>query len=101
MARLSAFQPLLLAGALVAGLYIGRHSGPTADPALPLFHGRPSDPAMKIAQVLDLIERQYVDTVEKNALVDDVLQDILQRLDPHSYYISAEELRAAQEPLEG
>ena len=30
-----------------------------------------------------------------------VLQDLLQRLDPHSYYISAEELLAAQEPLEG
>src|SRR5690606_2568537 len=52
-------------------------------------------------QVLDLIDRQYVDTVQKNALVDEVLQDILQRLDPHSYYISAAELRAAQEPLEG
>jgi carboxyl-terminal processing protease len=51
--------------------------------------------------VIDLIDRQYVDTVEKKALVDEVLQDLLQRLDPHSYYISAAELRAAQEPLEG
>jgi carboxyl-terminal processing protease len=57
--------------------------------------------ATKISEVLDLIDRQYVDTVEKNALVDEVLQDLLQRLDPHSYYITAEELRAAQEPLEG
>ena len=37
----------------------------------------------------------------KEALVDEVLQDLLQQLDPHSYYISAAELRAAQEPLEG
>jgi len=102
MARLSAFQPLLLAGALVAGLYIGRYSGSgVGGDALARLTSRGGDPAAKIAQVLDLIERQYVDTVEQKALVEEVLQDILQRLDPHSYYISAEELGAAQEPLEG
>ena len=74
-----------------------------AHPAGPLtvFRLRQPSAGDKIGQVLDLIDRQYVDTVEKNALVDEVLQDILQRLDPHSYYISAAELRAAQEPLEG
>jgi len=102
MARLSAFQPLLLAGALVAGLFIGRYSGSgVGGDALARLTSRGGDPAAKIAQVLDLIERQYVDTVEQKALVEEVLQDILQRLDPHSYYISAEELGAAQEPLEG
>src|SRR5690606_25268616 len=34
-------------------------------------------------------------------LVDEVLQHMLQQLDPHSYYISAADLRAAEEPLEG
>lgn len=102
MARTSPFQPLLLAGALVGGLFIGRYSGAGAgsDP-LARLTSRGADPATKIGQVLELIERQYVDTVEQNALVDEVLQDILQRLDPHSYYISAAELSAAQEPLEG
>ncbi len=39
--------------------------------------------------------------MNSDRLVDEVLQDMLQRLDPHSYYISAAELQAAQEPLEG
>ena len=96
----SPYYPLLLALSLVVGLFIGQDLGGTHGP-LTIFQVRQQGPADKIGQVIDLIDRQYVDTVEKNALVDEVLQDMLQRLDPHSYYISAAELRAAQEPLEG
>jgi carboxyl-terminal processing protease len=97
----SPFYPLMLALALVAGLFIGQDMGSSSSGPLTVFRLRQPSAADKIGQVLDLIDRQYVDTVEKNALVDEVLQDILQRLDPHSYYISAAELQAAQEPLEG
>ena len=97
----SPFYPLMLALALVAGLFIGQDMGSSSSGPLTVFRMRQPSAGDKISQVLDLIDRQYVDTVEKNALVDEVLQDILQRLDPHSYYISAAELRAAQEPLEG
>jgi carboxyl-terminal processing protease len=97
----SPFYPLMLALALVAGLFIGQDMSNSSSGPLTVFRLRQPSAADKIGQVLDLIDRQYVDTVEKNALVDEVLQDILQRLDPHSYYISAAELRAAQEPLEG
>lgn len=93
--------PLLLSLALVAGLFIG-HGSQRSDTPLPaLFTVRGAGPSDKVEQVLDLIDRQYVDTVAKALLVEEVIQDLLQRLDPHSYYISAEELRAAQEPLEG
>ncbi|MBK9193390.1 MAG: S41 family peptidase [Flavobacteriales bacterium] len=93
-------MPLMLAVALVIGLFIGQEMGGGSGP-LAVFKLAEPSASDKIGQVLDLIDRQYVDTVEKSALVDEVLQDILQRLDPHSYYISAAELRAAQEPLEG
>ncbi len=92
-------MPLMLAVALVAGLVIGRKMG--GDGPLTVFQFQQHSASDKVAQVLDLIDRQYVDSVEKDALVDEVLQDILQQLDPHSYYISAAELQAAQEPLEG
>jgi carboxyl-terminal processing protease len=100
----SPFYPLMLALMLVAGLFIGRDmSSDDASGGGPLtvFRLRQPNTSDKIGQVLELIDRQYVDPVEKNRLVDEVLQDILQRLDPHSYYISSAELRAAQEPLEG
>jgi len=98
---ISPFYPLMLALALVAGLFIGRDMGGLPGEGFGVFRPRQPSAAEKIGQVLDLIDRQYVDTVAKNALVEEVLQGILQRLDPHSYYISAAELRAAQEPLEG
>jgi carboxyl-terminal processing protease len=98
--------PLLLALALGGGIWIGSNLAPT-DPhaglqGMPgLFFLRGSSPSDKLGEVIDLLDRQYVDSVRTDELVDEVLQDLLQRLDPHSYYISAAELQAAQEPLEG
>ncbi|MBX2971612.1 MAG: S41 family peptidase [Flavobacteriales bacterium] len=99
--RPSPFYPLLVATSLVAGLFIGRDMGSSSLPGFAVFNLRKPSASDKIGQVIDLIDAQYVDSVQKSALVDEVLQDLLQRLDPHSYYISAAELRAAQEPLEG
>ncbi|MBK7085074.1 MAG: PDZ domain-containing protein [Flavobacteriales bacterium] len=97
----SAFMPLMLSLALVAGLFIGRsmEQSRTVIPTFLLPQG--TSASEKVGQVIDLIDRQYVDSVRKGELVDEVIQDLLQHLDPHSYYISANELRAAQEPLEG
>ncbi len=98
--------PLLLAAALATGLYIGSRFQPrdphAGIPGMPgLFFLRGASPSDKLGEVIDLLDRQYVDSVRTDELVDEVLQDLLQRLDPHSYYISAAELQAAQEPLEG
>ncbi|MFT3884625.1 MAG: S41 family peptidase [Flavobacteriales bacterium] len=94
--------PLLLGSALAGGFLLGSRLGtPRTLDASGLFSFRRSAPGDKIEQVLDLIHRQYVDTVQEGRLVDHVLQDMLQQLDPHSYYLSASELQAAQEPLEG
>ena len=94
--------PLLLALALVTGLFLGSRLQPQPQQGLPgLFFLRGSSPSDKLGEVIDLLDRQYVDSVRTDELVDGVLQDLLQRLDPHSYYISAAELQAAQEPLEG
>lgn len=55
----------------------------------------------KIEQVLQYVEHDYVDTVSRQTLEDEVIAYLLQRLDPHSYYISPEEVQAMNEPLEG
>lgn len=55
----------------------------------------------KLNDIINYIDQEYVDEVKKDALIDQAITTILQELDPHSYYISAAELKALSEPLEG
>ena len=93
--------PLVLGLALAAGFLAGARFGTPRVVNTGLFSFHRDRPADKLDQVIELIDRNYVDSVREGEIVDQVLQDMLQKLDPHSYYISAKELSAAQEPLEG
>ncbi len=55
----------------------------------------------KMSQFLQLLDRQYVETVNMDSLVEIGITKMLEELDPHSVYLTAEELRKANEPLEG
>ncbi len=58
-------------------------------------------PGDKINSLLYLIDKQYVDTVSVNQLVENAIPDILKGLDPHSVYIPAQDLEDATSDLEG
>ncbi|MEL7021130.1 MAG: S41 family peptidase [Bacteroidota bacterium] len=99
------WMPLLLAMAAVMGILIGTKL-PNNTPAIvvesdgqqevtnPLGQG-------KIEELLRYIEAKYVDEVDRDALVDQAIDNIIQQLDPHSNYISASQLREVNEQLEG
>ncbi|MBO7160511.1 MAG: PDZ domain-containing protein, partial [Paludibacteraceae bacterium] len=55
----------------------------------------------KLNEVLQLIDRAYVDTVNKPKLIEDILPAILIDLDPHSVYIPKDEVQSMNEDLEG
>ena len=57
--------------------------------------------AYKMAQLFDWIGSYYVDTLNINRLGENIIRKTLQELDPHSVYITKEEVRAMNEPLEG
>jgi len=57
--------------------------------------------AYKFTRMLGLIENFYVDTVDKKALVEDAIVAMLKELDPHSVYISKDEVKRMNEPLQG
>jgi carboxyl-terminal processing protease len=62
----------------------------------------PNDPAArKVNMALAVIENLYVDTVNKNKLADDAIIALLQKLDPHSGYLTPEEVKDMNEPLKG
>ncbi|MDR1345985.1 MAG: S41 family peptidase [Bacteroidales bacterium] len=55
----------------------------------------------KVDEVMQYIERYYVDTVNKNVLLEDAIKGMLQSLDPHSTYANTMENRQEAELLEG
>jgi carboxyl-terminal processing protease len=59
------------------------------------------DAAQKMTYFLRLLQSQYVEEVNLDSLVEVGISSILQSLDPHSVYLSPEELQKANEPLEG
>ncbi len=60
-----------------------------------------SDEFLKFSQVLNWIERYYVDSVNASELVENAIIDMLRSLDPHSTYMSKEEVKEMTEPLQG
>src|SRR6218665_10831 len=55
----------------------------------------------KFEQLVRLIKNEYVDTVKTSAIVEEAIRQTLNKLDPHSSYIPAEELVAMNEELNG
>jgi len=92
------FLPLVLGIALALGIFIGR--------LLPSDHDFPQHSNIrsrndKLNGILNIIESNYVDSVNRNELVETAIPAILKKLDPHSVYIPAKDLARSNEPLQG
>ncbi len=55
----------------------------------------------KFHRVLSLVDMFYVDTVNQEELVEDAIREMLKKLDPHSIYISKDDVKSMNEPLQG
>ncbi len=55
----------------------------------------------KIEEVLRFVETQYVDSVDREMLIQTAIDAMLAKLDPHSVYIPSEDLNSMNEQLEG
>nr|HQU59650.1 S41 family peptidase [Saprospiraceae bacterium] len=101
--KLSIWLPLLFALILVMGMFIGmriQSNAPAmvAEPENAVIH---SIGQGKIEEILRYIEAKYVDEVDREAMIQEVINDMLAKLDPHSTYITADQLREVNEQLEG
>ncbi len=94
------YLPLLFAVVLAAGLYLGNMLNVPFIRERSIFAPN-TNQFNKFSDVLSYIQQEYVDTVDRNALVNVSIEKMLQSLDPHSAYIPAEDLKSANEPLEG
>lgn len=57
--------------------------------------------AEKFDILMYFLNNNYVDTVNTRSLTDDGIRAILKKLDPHSVYLTQEELKEMDEPLVG
>ena len=83
--------PLLIAFALVLGIFIGSK-----------FASKSTiDLDRKINNILGIVADEYVESVNMDSLVELAIPDIIAQLDPHSVYISAKDYEQANEELNG
>src|SRR5262245_29215547 len=94
------FLPILFAVALVAGVGIGYLLSIRQTKGLTFAENKQGS-SDKINSLLDYIEYQYVDTVNRKDLVEKTVTAMLHSLDPHSDYIPAADLESVNEPLQG
>ncbi|MDR1330888.1 MAG: S41 family peptidase [Tannerella sp.] len=90
--RPSFWLPVLVALSLLAGFYFGNYY--TKKNMRFLGNNR-------IETILNIVDQQYVDTVDMNKLVESTAQHIIHELDPHSILIPPEELALVADKLEG
>lgn len=102
--RFTILMPLLFAVVLIFGILLGM-TLQTGQSAVLLDTNPVKEETYpgqsRIEEMLRYIEAKYVDSVDREALVDEAMKTILDQLDPHSSYISKEELRQVTEQLEG
>lgn len=80
---------ILLGGFLVSASYRGKTGFYTN-------HNK-----LKLNRLIDFIEKEYVDNVDTDSIVDRTVTTILEQLDPHSIYIGKSELQSVTESMQG
>ncbi len=86
--------PILLALALAGGIFLGAKVGGGST------NGGVTKGYQKYREILSLIDRDYVDTVDVEELVDYSIEKMLEKLDPHTAYISSRDIFMARAQLE-
>lgn len=82
---------------MALGLYLGRSLTPMTK--VELSQGELN--YQKIKDIVHILDQKYVDSVDAEGLFEKTIGDILHNLDPHSNYISAKDILAMNEQIEG
>jgi carboxyl-terminal processing protease len=97
--KLQTRLPLLLAITLAIGMLIGQKL-PHYDRNFSLELGT-SAKSGTLDEILRYVEAKYVDTIDTEELRAKAIEHLLDGLDPHSVYISPDELKAVEDDMSG
>ena len=89
------YIPIVIAISICIGIVLGAY----------IFSGNryiaSSNNRQKLNRLIDLIDHEFVDQVNTDSIVDIAVSDILNKLDPHSFYISPEDKELMASNLNG
>ena len=91
--------PLYFSLALILGIFIGALMNGGSSSLWSFSKNAAQE--IKIKKLINFIEKEYVDNVDTENLLDIAINEMLGELDPHSVYIPKENLQAVQERMQG
>lgn len=99
MKKTQVYYPLFLGIAVALGIGLGyvMRSGDTGDGLLMASNAK----KRKLNKLIDIIDQRYVDEVNTDSIVDVTVNGILSNLDPHSVYISNDEMEDVADQMRG
>lgn len=92
--------PFIFAAVLAIGILIGGKLNFNDTPEK-LFTTNTNSKKDKLNRLIDYIDYEYVDDVNTDSIVDVTVNNILDKLDPHSVYIPKQEIQRETENMKG
>lgn len=102
--RITIFLPLLLALALAGGTWLGfilAHNEQDAYVVVSEDGQQYRSKTGKVEEILRFIDARYLEGEDRNALETAAIKSVLAELDPHSSYISLDDIQGVNESLSG
>jgi carboxyl-terminal processing protease len=97
--RIYLYLPIILAVVLVIGIWLGsKLSFLENDKIDNVLFIKPAN-RDKVTDLINYVQQDYVDSVSREDLTDHAIEGILDKLDPHSQYIPAEDFHEMEDQL--
>jgi len=86
---------------LAIGMLFGYKMNDRGESSLLSFVDEDTGQVGQVEELIRFIEERYVDTISRSKLVDKAMDAVLSELDPHSVYISPDQIGKVNEEMEG
>lgn len=90
--------PTIIAASMAVGIFVGGKLNFNDSPEKLFTTNSKKD---KLNRLIDYIDYEYVDEINTDSIVDITVNNILEKLDPHSVYIPKQEMDKVSENMKG
>lgn len=96
-------QPLLLSIMMAVGIFLGYKMNDKADISLVTQISEQTGNVQigSVEEVLKLIDSRYVDSKDRDELIEVAIESVMKKLDPHSLYLPPSKLSKVNEVMDG